>query len=206
MDTLAQLFEGIPSSIISDSMRRIVGAHSLTPRHASGGLTGSAYTVKVRPGDNLYIHDALRKIQPGQVLVVDGEGDVQRALVGEIMMSVAKLRGVAGFVIHGAIRDSDAFKAHNFPCYAKGITHQGPLKNGPGEQNIPVVIDGCVVNPGDIVVGDCDGVVFIPRTRAEEVAALSRKKIAQETDVLAGIAKGAYDDTWIDAALKAQLV
>ncbi|WP_353151553.1 RraA family protein [Pollutimonas bauzanensis] len=206
MDTLAQLFEGVPSSIISDSMRRIAGAYSLVPRHASGGLVGSAYTVKVRSGDNLYIHDALRKIKPGQVLVVDGEGHVDRALVGEIMMSVAKMRGVAGFVINGAIRDSDAFKTHNFPCYSKGITHIGPLKNGPGEQDIAVVIDGCVVNPGDIVVGDCDGVVFIPRAFAQEVAALSRKKISVETDVLAGIAKGVYDDAWITAALDAQLV
>lgn len=206
MDSLAQLFEGIPSSIISDSMRRIAGARSLAPRHASGGLVGTAYTVKVRPGDNLYIHDALRKIKPGQVLVVDGEGHTERALVGEIMMSAARMRGVAGFIIDGAIRDSDAFKTHNFPCYSKGITHQGPLKNGPGEQDIPVSIDGCVVSPGDIVVGDCDGVVFIPRARAEEVAATSRNRIANETKVLAGIAQGVYDDAWIDAALKAQLV
>ncbi len=206
MDALAQLFEGVPSSIISDSMRRIVGARHLAPRHASGGLVGSAYTVKVRSGDNLYIHDALRNIKPGQVLVVDGEGHTERALVGEIMMSAARMRGVAGFVIDGAVRDSDAFKIHNFPCYSRGVTHQGPLKNGPGEQDVAVSIDGCVVHPGDIVVGDCDGVVFIPRARAEEVAALSRKKIAAETDVLAGIAKGVYDDAWIDAALKAQLV
>ncbi len=206
MDTLAQLFEGIPSSIISDSMRRIAGARCLVPRHASGGLLGTAYTVKVRPGDNLYIHDALRKIKPGQILVVDGEGHVERALVGEIMMSAARMRGVAGFVIDGAIRDSDAFKTHNFPCYSRGITHQGPLKNGPGEQDIPVSVDGCVVNPGDIVVGDCDGVVFIPRARAEEVAATSRSRMANETKVLAGIAQGVYDDAWIDAALKAQLV
>ncbi|TKR57288.1 RraA family protein [Allopusillimonas ginsengisoli] len=206
MDPLVKLFEGIPSSIISDSMRRIVGAHTLAPRHASGDLVGVAYTVKVRPGDNLYIHDALRKIKPGQVLVVDGGGVTERALVGEIMMTAAKMRSVAGFVIDGAIRDSDAFKTHNFPCYCKGVTHQGPLKNGPGEQEVPVSIDGCVVSPGDIVVGDCDGVVFIPRGQAEQVATISRDRIAAETRVLAGIAKGVYDDSWIDDALKAQLV
>jgi len=206
MDALAKLFEGVPSSIISDIMRRIAGARTLKPRHASGGLVGTAYTVKVRSGDNLYIHDALRKIQPGQVLVVDGEGHTDRALVGEIMMSAARMRGVAGFVIDGSIRDSDAFATHNFPCYSKGVTHQGPLKNGPGELNVPVAVDGCVVNPGDIVVGDPDGVVFIPRDKAEEVAAASRKKMAVEAAVLAGIAKGEYDDSWIDGALKAQLV
>jgi RraA family protein len=206
MDPLAQLFDGVPTSIISDSMRRIVGARTLVPRHASGGMVGTAYTVKVRSGDNLYIHDALRKAQPGQIVVVDGEGHTDRALIGEIMMSAARMRGIAGFVIHGAIRDSDAFATHNFPCYSRGITHQGPLKNGPGELDVPVAIEGCIVRPGDIVVGDRDGVVFIPREDAQHIAGLSRKKMDAEAAVLASIAAGQYDDAWIDAALESQLV
>jgi RraA family protein len=206
MSNPAQLFHGVPTSIISDSMRRIAGTRTLVPRHAHGEVVGTAYTVKVRSGDNLYIHDALRKIQPGQVLVVDGEGHKERALVGEIMMQVAKMRGVAGFVIYGAIRDSDAFKEHNFPCYSCGVTHQGPLKNGPGEHNVPIALENCIVSPGDIVVGDADGVVFVPQGQAQEIAAASRKKMQAEAAVLEGIAKGVYDDAWIDDALKAQLV
>lgn len=206
MDDKARLFEGIPTSIISDSMRRIAGTRTLVPRHASQTLLGTAYTVKVRSGDNLYIHEALRRAQPGQVLVVDGEGHTDRALVGEIMLSVAKMRGLAGFVMYGAIRDSDAFVKHDFPCYSRGVTHQGPLKNGPGELNVPIAIEGCVINPDDIVVGDCDGVVFIPRAQAESIAAASRKKMEAEASVLAGIARGEYDDSWIDEALEAQLV
>lgn len=206
MDDKARLFEGIPTSIISDSMRRIAGTRTLVPRHAGAALLGTAYTLKVRSGDNLYIHEALRRARPGQVLVVDGEGHTDRALVGEIMLSVAKMRGLAGFVMYGAIRDSDAFVTHDFPCYSRGVTHQGPLKNGPGELNVPIAIEGCVINPDDIVVGDCDGVVFIPRKQAESIAAASRKKMDAEASVLAGIARGEYDDAWIDEALKTQLV
>ena len=190
MHNLAQLFDGVPTSIISDSMRRIAGSRTLVPRHASGGVVGTAYTVKVRSGDNLYIHDALRKARPGQILVVDGEGHKERALVGEIMMQVARMRGLAGFIIYGAIRDSAAFKEHNFPCYSCWVTHQGPLKNGPGEHNVPVAIDNCVVSPGDIVVGDADGVVFVPQEKAQEIAASSRKKMQAEANVLAGISDG----------------
>lgn len=205
MNSLVELFANIPSSIISDCMRRMSASHSLVPRHQEGSMLGTAFTVKVRPGDNLYIHHALRKAQPGQVLVVDGGGDISRALMGEIMMSVARMRGLAGLVIDGAIRDSDAFKAHNYPCYAKAVTPLGPFKNGPGDLDIPVCIDGCVVNPGDIVVGDSDGVVFIPRDQAHTIQQASLKKIQQEADTLASIADGSYDDSWIDAALSNQL-
>src|SRR5690606_28454006 len=104
------------------------------------------------------------------------------------------------------IRDADAFVKHDFPCYSRGVTHQGPLKNGPGELDITIAIEGCVVHPGDIVVGDGDGIVFIPRDQAASVAAASRRKMQAEAQVLAGIAKGEYDDAWLDQALAAQLV
>ncbi|NYT36390.1 RraA family protein [Allopusillimonas soli] len=206
MHSLVNLFIDIPTSIISDSMRRIAGSSALKPFHGSQTLLGTAYTVRVRAGDNLYIHDALRKAQSGDVLVIDGGGDTDRALVGEIMMSVARMRGLAGLVVDGAIRDSDAFRQANYPCYARAVTHRGPFKNGPGELNLPVSIDGCVVTPGDIIAGDSDGVVFIPSDMAETVAAASRNKMRTEEAVLAGIAKGQYDDTWIDDALKHQHV
>lgn len=206
MRDAAQLFSNIPSSIISDCMRRMSATHTLMPRHRGGFMVGSAYTVKVRPGDNLYIHQALRKAEPGQVLVVDGGGDETRALMGEIMMSVARMRGLVGLVINGAIRDSDAFKTHNFPCYARSVTPLGPFKNGPGDLSVPVTIDGCVVNPGDIVVGDADGVVFIPLDQVKAVHAACIKKMQHEADTLDAIKRNSYDDSWIDAALENQLV
>ncbi len=195
------LFEGLPSSVISDCMQRIAGTHGLDARHGDAALLGTAYTVRVRQGDNLYIHEALRHLQPGDVLVVDGGGSVERALVGEIMMQVARKRGCVGFVIDGAIRDQSAFRRDAFPCYAAGVTHRGPYKFGPGETRCAVTIGGVVVNHGDIVVGDEDGVVFIAPAQAAAVARAARAKLADEARTLADIAAGNYDDSWIDAAL-----
>jgi regulator of RNase E activity RraA len=158
-------------------------------------------TVRVRAGDNLMIHKALQLGQPGDVLVIDGGGCIDRALIGEIMKNVARARGFVGLVIDGAIRDSAAFRDDGFPCYARGVCHRGPYKDGPGEINVPVSISGMVVNPGDIVVGDDDGVVFIAPEEAEAVAAASQRKLAEEAVTLEAIERGAYDDRWIDATL-----
>jgi RraA family protein len=168
------------------------------------GLLGPALTVRVRSGDNLMIHKALQLGKPGDVLVVDGGGCTDRALFGDIMKNVAKMRRFAGIVIDGAIRDVAAYRDDIFPCYARGVCHRGPYKDGPGEINVPVSVGGMVVNPGDIVVGDDDGVVFIAAADAKAVAAASRKKAAAEEATLASIAKNAYDDSWIDATLKAK--
>jgi len=118
--------------------------------------------------------------------------------------SIAARRGIAGIVIDGAIRDSATFREDNFPCYARGVTHRGPFKDGPGEINVQVSIDGDVVNPGDIVVGDDDGVLFISPAHADALAAASRKKLADETATLAAIANGTHNDAWIDQILRAK--
>ena len=202
---LVALFEGLPTAIISDNLNRMTGTEGLSPWHKLGvGLLGPALTVRVRSGDNLMIHKALQLGKPGDVLVVDGGGCTDRALFGDIMKNVAKMRRFAGIVIDGAIRDAAAYRDDTFPCYARGVCHRGPYKDGPGEINVPVSVGGMVVNPGDIVVGDDDGVVFIAATDAKAVAAASRKKAAAEEATLASIAKNAYDDSWIDATLKAK--
>lgn len=198
---LLAAFEGLPTSAISDCMDRLAGTYRLSPRHGDKPLLGYAHTVRVRAGDNLHIHDALRRVRPGEVLVVDGGGCEERALVGEIMMRVAISRGVAGFVIDGAVRDVAAFRAAGFPCYARAVTHRGPYKCGPGESAAPVVVDGVPVSQGDVVVGDEDGVVFVARERAADIAAAARAKLAAEAQTLAQIAAGAYDERWIEPAL-----
>lgn len=195
------LFEGLPTSVISDCMDRLSGTYTLQARHGTAQLLGTALTVRVRAGDNLHIHDALRRVKPGDVLVVDGGGHLERALVGEIMMQVAKKRGAVGFVIDGAVRDVAAFRQANFPCFASGVTHRGPYKNGPGEVNVPISIGGVVVHPGDLVIGDEDGVVFVSPAKAATVAEAARRKLADETRTFEHIAAGTYDDSWIDAAL-----
>jgi regulator of RNase E activity RraA len=179
-------FSGVATSIISDNMERLPGATGILPYHAGGPLIGTALTVKTRQGDNLAIHAALKVARPGDVIVVDGGGDVSQALIGEIILTHAESIGVAGFVIDGAIRDVVAIRASRLPCYARGVTHKGPYKNGPGAINVPISIGGLVVKPGDLIVGDDDGIVAIepsvaerllPGIRAQEE--LERNKIAK---------------------------
>lgn len=192
-------FRTAPVSIISDVMNRLHGTRALRPYHRSGRLLGTAVTVKTRPGDNQTLHRAYELLRPGDILVVDGGGDLTQALVGEIMMSRARAMGVAGFVIDGAIRDVDAFQQADFPCYARGVTHRGPYKSGPGEINVPVSIDGMVVMPGDVVVGDTDGIVAFDRTDATELLDLVRQQEEREANALAAIAEGKVDSFYMGA-------
>jgi RraA family protein len=190
-------FRAAPVAVISDNMNRLHGTRSLRPYHGTARLVGTAVTVKTRPGDNFMLHKAYEVLRPGDVLVVDGGGDLIQALVGEIMMSRAKQMGVAGFVIDGAIRDVGAFATAGFPCYARGVTHRGPYKTGPGEINVPIAVDGMVVMPGDVIVGDEDGVVAFSRADAAELLALVRAQEAREAGALAAIAEGRFDNSYI---------
>jgi RraA family protein len=187
------LFRGISTPIISDNLDRMPGVVGLRAYHRGGHLVGSALTVRVRAGDNLAIHQALNIARPGEVIVVDGGGDTSRALVGDIMKAIAESRGVTGFVIDGAIRDSSAFAESDFPCYARAAIHRGPYKTGPGEINVPVSVGGWTVNPGDVVVGDADGIVTFPPTIAPRLIEAVRAQEAREAEVLQLIRAGKYD-------------
>ena len=163
---LVQAYKGLPVANISDCMARMTAAGPrLRPMHKSGYLAGPALTVKTRPGDNLMIHKALTLAQPGDVIVVDGGGDLTNALFGEIMVATAVKIGVAGIVLNGAVRDSEEIGQGEFPLYAAGVTHRGPYKDGPGEINVPIAIDGMVIQPGDLIVGDADGLLCVPVRR-----------------------------------------
>jgi RraA family protein len=166
---------------------------SLRPFHrVEGVMVGTAITVRTRPGDNLAIHEALESVRPGDVIVVDGGGDTSRALIGEIMMTIAVERGAAGIVIDGAIRDVAAIRQSSFPCFARSSIHLGPYKDGPGEINVPVSIGGMVIAPGDIVVGDEDGIVAFPQSIAEELLALVQAQERREADIITSIREGRY--------------
>jgi len=197
---IIEAFRGAATSIISDNLSRLPGAFGLRPFHRGGKLAGTALTVRVRAGDNLAIHQALNITRPGDVLVIDGGGDTSRALVGEIMKVIAETRGAAGFVIDGAIRDAGAFAASDFPCYAKAAIHRGPYKNGPGEINVPVSIGGWIVNPGDVVVGDEDGIVTFPPDIAPALIDAVRAQEAREAEILQMIRDGKYDGRYGRAA------
>ena len=196
-------YRPLPVANVSDSMSRIVaGGARLRPLHREGKLVGPALTVKTRPGDNLFIHKALDLAEPGDVIVVDGGGDLTNALIGEIMISYARTRGIAGFVMNGAVRDLDMIAAGDFPVFAAGVTHRGPYKDGPGEINGAIAIDGMVIEPGDLVIGDADGLLCVPYAEVDAIAAAAEAKGAAEQKTLAEIAEGRLDTSWIDAALK----
>jgi RraA family protein len=190
---LIAAFLDVATATISDCLDRMPVLSGLRAFHRGGHLVGSAFTVRVRAGDNLAIHQALEDVRRGDVIVVDGGGDTSRALVGDIIKAIAESRGVAGFVIDGAVRDTDAFAGSDFPCYARAATPRGPFKMGPGALNVPVSIGGWTVNPGDIVVGDADGVVTVPAAAAPDLLEAVRAQAAREDDVLALIRAGRYD-------------
>ena len=195
---LIEALRTIPVACISDVMLRLVhGGATLRPI-GEAALCGTAVTVRVPPGDNLMVHKALELARPGDVIVVDAAGDLTNAIIGERMVAVAMARGIAGIVIHGAVRDADHLRSCGFPVFAAGITHRGPYKNGPGEINFPIAINGMVVMPGDIVVGDADGLVCLPIADAPALTVAARKKADQE----ASVPPTEGDRAWIDETLR----
>src|SRR6185295_17799104 len=188
---------------LSDSMERLYASGpQLRPMHKAGKLAGPAFTVKTAPGDNLLVHRALDTARAGDVIVVDAGGFLDNAIIGELMMSRARQRGVAGMVIWGAIRDSAEIGAGTYPVFAAGVTHRGPYKNGPGEINVPIVVGGLAVNPGDIIVGDADGLVAIPQEQAERILKSAQGILAKETAAMKEIEAGTVDRSWVDKSLK----
>jgi RraA family protein len=199
---LVDWFRSIPVANISDSMSRMTaGGPTLRPMHAGGVLAGPAFTVKARPGDNLLLHKSLDLAAPGDIIVCDGGGDLTNALIGELMIAHAIKRGLGGVVINGAVRDSAAIRAGSFPVFAAGVTHRGPYKDGPGEINVPLAIAGMVIAPGDLIIGDDDGLLCVPRLEAESIYQAAKVKNDAEEKQMAAIKAGTSDRAWVDVAL-----
>jgi RraA family protein len=188
---------------LSDSMERLyAGGPQLRPKYKGPTMAGPAFTVKTAPGDNLLVHKALDTAKPGDVIVVDAGGFNDHAIIGELMSARAKQRGVAGMVIWGAIRDSAELGAASYPVFASGVTHRGPYKNGPGEINVPIMMGGMAVNPGDIIVGDADGLVAVPLEMADRILASAKAILEKETKAMKEIVAGTVDRAWVDKTLK----
>lgn len=199
---LAAQFIGLPVANVSDCMSRLfAGGARLRPMHSGRMMSGPALTVRTRPGDNLMVHKALHMAAPGDIIVVDAGGDLTNALIGELMVGTAIQRQLGGFVIDGAIRDAKALREGDFPVFAAGVTHRGPYKDGPGEINVPLALDGMVIEPGDLVIGDDDGVLCVPYDHVQSVLDAARAKSQAEAETVAAIAQGRVDTAWIDAAL-----
>ena len=171
---LANLATSLISDAYGDRLLGTVGLSSYNTGHVQ--VVGSALTVKVAAGDNLFVHKALDLAAPNDILVIDGGGDISRALIGELMATRARGLGALAFVVDGAIRDVDFFINNEFLCWARGVCLRGPYKNGPGQINVPVVVGGMLVNPGDIICGDRDGLIAIPPHLAEQVAQAANEK------------------------------
>ena len=200
---LVEAFRGIPVANIADNMGRITCIDTCIRPFTNVALLGTAITVKAAPNDNLMFHKAIDLAEPGDVIVVDGEASLAHSLCGDIMYSYAKKKGIAGFVVDGCIRDVDTLETLGFPVYARGVQPKGPYKNGPGEINLPISCGGVVINPGDIVCGDSDGVVFIKKTDAPELIELARKQVANEEAIFEDIKTDTLNREWVEKTLLA---
>jgi len=165
-------------------------------------ILGPACTVRVYPGDNLMVHKSLDVARPGDVIVVAAGGSPMNAALGDLISTKARHRGVAGFVVDGFIRDLPAIRAlGDFPVFARGVTPIGPLHRGPGEINHPICCGGIVIHPGDIIMGDLNGVVVITLAISESLLASLRQKSASEAEYTAAVARGDFSNAWVDRFL-----
>jgi 4-hydroxy-4-methyl-2-oxoglutarate aldolase len=163
---------------------------AMRPIAAGQHICGPAVTAWNYPGDNLMIHAALDIAEAGQVLVFTNGGTSQGAMWGDVACGYAKKKGIAGAVVHGAVRDTDALRELEFPVWSTHISVEHPEKRGPGATNVPIVVDGVLVEPGDIIAADADGVLVIPRALLEKTVKGAEKRAATEVEFRARIAAG----------------
>lgn len=196
-------FEGIASTIVADVAGRR-GALDARIRSMTPGrrAVGTAFTVEVRPGDNLMIHAALMLAQPGDILVIDGKADTSSALMGELMCEHALAAGLKAVVIDGAIRDVATLQAGSLPVFAVGCNANGPTRVQGGRVGTPVSVGGVPIASGDLIVCDDDGVVAVPRTEAAALIEAARAKMASEERRLKDIQEGRLLYGWLEGALK----
>lgn len=197
---LAAALAKLPTPVIGDCLDRLVGPVGLRRHAGAAPLVGVARTVKSRIGDNLAVYRMIVRLRPGDVLVIDGGGDVTNALMGELMTLEAKRRGCVGLVIDGAIRDVAELADIGLPVYARGHSLRGPYKSMPGLLDVPVSIAGQVIAPGDVIVGDADGIVSFPAAQTADIVARAGERFAREEAVRRSILSG-EDTGWVEAML-----
>ena len=193
-----------PVANLDDAMGRYSAIDQYIRPFNKTKLIGTAFTVKVAQGDNLFLHKAMDLAKPGDVIVIDSIGTKNRAIFGELMASYCKIRGINGLVTDGCIRDSDVLSSwDDMAIYASGITPNGPYKNGPGEIGTTISLGGQVISPGDIIVGDSDGLVVIKPEEANEIL-IKVKEINDKEEKIISTMKthGIYNREWVDETIK----
>lgn len=192
-----------PPSILCDvAGRRGTMNARVRALHPKMTVCGPAFTVEVRPGDNLMFHVALAIARPGDVIVVDGKGDQTCALFGDLMVTQAAAAKLGGFVVDAASRDTASLAANSFPIFCTGTNPCGPTKGLPGRLSIPVSVGGVSVTPGDLIVGDVDGVVVIPASDLPALLDSAQKKVETEQERIREIERGILISPWLDDALR----
>lgn len=188
----------IPVALLSDNMQRNRGSVGLQPYHRPAPLVGTAVTVLTRGGDNLAILRAFEFCRPGDVMVIDAGADVTNAVIGGILSFYGASIGLAGMVIDGAIRDVAEIRERAFPVYARGVNHRGPYKDGPGAINVPVTVGGMVVQPGDLVVGDQDGLLAFAPDMATSLIEKAEIQRGREEATMQAMREGRWDRSFIE--------
>lgn len=200
---LIERFREIPVANLDDCMGRTAAVRAEIVPMGKPKLLGPAFTVKVPEGDNLMFHKAMDLAKPGDVIVIDAGGSIQRSIFGELMAHYCKLRGIAGLAVDGSIRDAAEIAAMDYPVYARGVTPNGPYKNGPGEINTVISFGGKIVHPGDIVVADADGMLFVRPEEAEVLLKDANAVMEKEAKIMkTQLERGTYDRPWVDEKLK----
>lgn len=203
--SLLSRFSNLAVSDLDDTMSKLAAVdHSIRALNKySGSMVGTAFTIKLPHGDNLMFRAAIQYVQPGDVVVIDAGGFDDRAVAGEVTAKYCRARGAKGLIIDGATRDSAVLsQMEDFYVFVRAISPNGPYFNGPGEVNVPVVCGGQLVCPGDIVVADADGVIFINPEHAEEVLAQSSKITQRDQTNLKQLEEtGTCDQSWVEKKL-----
>jgi len=196
---------GQASSLVGDAIgRRQIMDNGIRPLALSMKVCGPAFTVQVRPGDNLLSHAAIMLARPGDVLVIDAGGNCEFGIWGQIVSRAAIARGIAGVVLDGAVRDAADIVADGLQVWSRGINPRGGSKDGPGEIGYPVSVGGLTVAPGDVIVADGDGVCVVPAAELSEAVTGVARRQALEDIRMAEIARGAVEPDWLVADLVAR--
>lgn len=201
---LLDQLKDFPVANIDDAMGRTSALEQNIRPLNNTKLIGTAFTVKVAQGDNLFLHKAMDLAKPGDVIVIDSMGTKNRAIFGELMASYCKLRGINAMVTDGCVRDSEELSSwDDMAIYAGGISPNGPYKNGPGEIGTPISLGGQVIRPGDIIVGDGDGIVVIKQEQAYEVIQKVKDINKNEEKIIETMnTKKTYERPWVDKTLE----
>lgn len=181
-------FKVIPTTAISDALKGMNNLEStIKPVLPHLTVVGKAFTVKVRAADNQLVLKGIGEANPGDVLVIDAKGHLNNAVAGDFVIGLAQTLGLGGVVIDGVVRDIAAIKKMNYPVFCKGVTTAASDKRGSGELNVPISCGDAVINPGDIIVGDEDGVVCIPQEKSADILQKAKEKLLKDEEREKGI-------------------